>query len=73
MYILCSIKVRKNAIIKKDEEYIYYRGDLDKVSPSMIMFTSTFEVDMKKSISATILKLKLMDYIKEKNDGYIYQ
>lgn len=70
--ILRSIKVRKNAIIKRDEEYIYYRGDLDKVSPSMIMFTSTFEVDMKKSISATILKLKLMGYIKEKNDGYIY-
>lgn len=70
--LLHSIKVRKNAIIKRDEEYIYYRGDLDKVSPSIIMFTSTFEVDMKKSISATILKLKLMGYIKEKDNSYIY-
>lgn len=70
--IFRSIRVRKNAIIKKDEEYICYRGDLDKVSPSIIMFTSTFEVDMKKSISATILKLKLIGYIEEKNGSYVY-
>ena len=70
--IFNSIRVRKNAIIKRDEEYIYYRGDLDKVSPSIIMFTSTFDVDMKKSISATILKLKLTGYIKENIDSYIY-
>lgn len=70
--IFRSIRVRKNAIIKKDEEYIYYRGDLDKVSPSIIMFTSALEVDMKKSISATILKLKLLGYIKEKDKEYVY-
>ena len=72
--IFNSIRVRKNAIIKRDEEYIYYRGDLDKVSPSIIMFTSTFDVDMKKSISSTILKLKLTGYIKENSNGdsYIY-
>ena len=71
--IFRSIRVRKNAIIKRDEEYIYYRGDLDKVSPSIIMFTSTFDVDMKKSISATILKLKLTGYIKEEDsDHYIF-
>ena len=69
--IFCSIRVRKNAMIKK-EEYIYYRGDLDKISPSIIMFTSTFEIDMKKSISASILKLKLMGFIEEKNDRYVY-
>ena len=27
---------------------------------------------MKKSISATILKLKLAGYIKQENEGYIY-
>lgn len=70
--IFRSIRVRKNAIIKRDEEYIYYRGDLDKISPSIIMFISKFDVDMKKSISATILKLKLTGYIKEHNDGFIY-
>lgn len=70
--IFLSIRVRKNAIIKKEEEYICYRGDLDKISPSIIMFASTFEVDIKKSISATILKLKLTGYIKEKNRTYIY-
>ena len=70
--IFNSIRVRKNAIIKKDEEYIYYRGDLDKVSPSIIMFTSTFNVDIRKSIAATILKLKLTGYIKENSNSYIY-
>lgn len=70
--ILRSIRVRKNAIIKREEEYIYYRGDLDKVSPSLIMFVSTFDVDMRKSISATILKLKLTGYIEEKNGSYLY-
>lgn len=72
--IFDSIRVRKNAKIKRDEEYIYYRGNLDKVSPSIIMFTSTFDMDMRKSISATILKLKLTGYIKEdsSSDSYIY-
>ena len=70
--ILRSIRVRKNAIIKTEEVYTYYRGDLDKVPPSIIMFTSTYDLDIKKSISATILKLKLNGYIKEKNNGYIY-
>lgn len=70
--ISSSIRIRKNAMIKKDEEYIYYRGDLDKISPSIIMFTSTFEVDIKKSVSATILKLKLAGYIEERNGIYIY-
>lgn len=70
--IFRAIRVRKNAIIKRKEDYICYRGDLDKVSPSLIMFVSTFELDMKKSISATILKLKLNDYIKEKNGKFYY-
>lgn len=70
--IYLSLKVRKNAIIKKDNEFIYYRGDLEKVSPSIIMFTSTYEVDIKKSISSTILKLKIMGYIKENEDTYTY-
>lgn len=70
--ILNSIRVRKNAIIKRNEEYLYYRGDLNKVSPSVIMFASTFNVDIKKSISATILKLKLTGYIKENSNSYIY-
>lgn len=70
--ILNSVRVRKNAIIKRNEEYVYYRGDLNKVSPSVIMFASTFNVDIKKSISATILKLKLTGYIKENSNSYIY-
>lgn len=70
--IFRSIRVRKNASIKGEEEYIYYRGDLDKVSPSIIMFISKFEIDLRKCISATILKLKLTGYIEEKGVNYIY-
>lgn len=70
--IFRSIRVRKNANIKKDAEYEYYRDDLEKVSPGIVIFTSTLDIDMKKSISATILKLKLTDYIEEKEGYYIY-
>lgn len=70
--IFKAIRVRKNAIIKREDDYIYYRGDLDKISPSIIMFTSIFDLDMKKSIASTILKLKLTGYIEEKNNSLIY-
>ncbi len=65
------IRIRKNAIIKRNDEFIYYRGDLDKVSPAVLMFTSKQEVDTRKSIAATILKLKLCAFIKEKEDYFI--
>ncbi len=68
--IFYSIRVRKNAIIKRDEDYIYYRGDLDKICPSIIMFVSTFELDFKKCISATIMKLKHTGYIEEINKSF---
>lgn len=70
--ILRAIRVRKNVIIKRDEDYIYYRGDLDKIPPSIIMFTSQLEIDLRKCISATILKLKHTGYIKEKGNSFIY-
>ena len=67
-----KINVRKKSTLKGDEEFIYYRGDLDKVSPSLIMFTSLLELDMKKAISSTILKLKLNGYIEEKEGGFVF-
>ena len=67
-----KLKIRKNATLKGDEEYICYRGDLDKISPSLIMFSSIFELDLKKSISSTILKLKLNGYIEEKESGFVF-
>lgn len=70
--IFKNLRIKKNSIIKKDEEYIYYRDDLNKVSPGIVMFTSMFDVDFKKSISATILKLKLTDYIRENNGTFEY-
>ncbi len=70
--IFYSIRVRKNAMIKKKMKNIYITEEiLIKFSPSIIMFTSTFEVDIKKSVSATILKLKQTGYIEENNGTYI--
>lgn len=64
-----KLKIRKKAILKGDEEYICYRGDLDKISPSLIMFSSIFDLDLKKTISSIILKLKLNGFIEEKEYG----
>jgi len=61
-------RVHKNAKIKSNKNYEYYRDDLDKISPSVLMFTETMDIDTKKSISATILKLKLTGYIREVNN-----
>lgn len=66
--ILKKIKVRKNFKLKGGIEY--YRDDLDRISPNIIMFTSFFDVDYKKSIASTILKLKLIGYIKEKGKKF---
>lgn len=63
--ILRSFRVHKNAKLKSDKELLYYRDDLNKISPSIIMFTSTMETDVKKCIASTILKLKLTGYIEE--------
>lgn len=36
------------------------------------MFTSQLDIDLRKCISATILKLKLTGYIEEKDGYFIY-
>lgn len=66
-----ALRVRKNAVIQRSEDYIYYREDLDRISPGIILFTSTYELDIRKSISATILKLKLLGYIEERNGSLV--
>ena len=71
LYYYCSklfknIRVYKNTIIKSDKKYKCYRDDLNKISPNIIMFTSTLELDIRKSLAVTILKLKLQGYIEEK-------
>jgi hypothetical protein len=60
-----SIRVRKNAKIKSNSEYCYFRDDLNRISPSIVMFTSIMTIDVRKCISATILKLKLTGYLQE--------
>lgn len=66
-----SVRIRKNAVIKRSDEFLYYRGELDHVSPGVLMFVSGLAFDMKKSIAATILKLKHLGYIQEKEGKYI--
>lgn len=63
-----TMRVHKNAKIKSNKDYKYYRDELNKISPSIVMFTSIMDTDVRKSISATILKLKLTGYIQEINN-----
>ena len=70
--IFKGMRVRKNARIRSNEEYIYYRDNLDKIPPSIVMFTSIMETDIKKSVAAVILKLKLNGYIQEMNHQLQY-
>ena len=65
-----KLRIKKNSIIKQGE-FTYYRDDLNKISPNIIMFTALYDIDFKKSISSTILKLKLMGFIEEKNKKLI--
>ena len=67
--LLKKLRIRKNARIKGNIEY--YRDDLDKVEPNAIMFTSIYDVEYKKSIASTLLKLKLTGYIKESRKKYV--
>ena len=69
---LRKLTIKKNSIIKKQENLIYYRDTLNEVSPSIIMFTSAFDIDYKKCISATILKLKLMGFLEKTENSLIY-
>lgn len=69
--IIHRFKISKKAIIRKSQDLQYYRDDLDKISPSTIMFAASLELDDRRSIAATILKLKMMGYIKEEN-GVLY-
>lgn len=75
LYYICSKiirkhRVKKNSKLRTKEQYVYYRDDLNKISPSMIMFTSKFDIDFKSVVSSVILKLKLTGYIKEKGSKW---
>ena len=63
-------RIKKNAKVKNKSEYIYYRDILDKLSPGLLMYIRSFEVDTKKAISSTILKLKLNKNIKEEKNKF---
>jgi len=70
LYYYCKklfqkMRVHKNSQIKTNQQYLYYRDDLDQVPPSIVMFTALMEIDVKKCVSAVILKLKLKGYIQE--------
>ena len=69
--IFRSLRVKKNTFIKNKNEFKYYRDDLDKIAPSIILFASELDVDIRRSISAGILKLKLSGHVKEADENYI--
>lgn len=69
--IIKKLRVKKNSKLRDKNRFEYYRDDLDKISPNTIMFTSIYDVDYKKSIASTILKLKLTGYIKEKGKKFV--
>jgi len=59
---------RINKKTKPKGDILYYRDDLSEFSPAIISFVKNFRVDIKSSISSTLLKLKLEGYIKVKDD-----
>ena len=65
-----ALRVKKNAIIKRNHEFQYYRDDLDKIAPGIILFASELSVDMRRCITSGVLKLKLSGYVEEKNGRY---
>lgn len=69
-YLFKNLRIKKNAKIKDKYLYKYYRDDLNKLSPSLLMFIRNFELDDKKAISSTILKLKLTGVIEEKSGEF---
>ncbi len=69
--LFLKFRIRKNAHIGKNESYLYYREELNRVSPAILLFVSTLEIDLQKCVSTTILKLKQTGFIKEINDSFI--
>ena len=67
-YIFRCFRIKKNGKIKDRNLYKYYRDDLNKLSPSLLMFIRNFEIDDKKAVTSTILKLKLSGSIHEKDN-----
>lgn len=61
------LRTRKNTKAKNKKECLYYRDKLNKISPSILLFTRTFDIDTSLSIPSSILKLKLGKNIVEKN------
>ena len=65
-----QFRIRKNAKAKSKDEYLYYRETLNKLSPGLLMYIRSLDVDVKKAISSSILKLKLTKNIIEKKNGF---
>ena len=63
-------RIKKKAKAKSKNEFTYYRDDLNKLSPGLLMYVRCLEVDTKKAIAASILKLKLTKNIEETKTGF---
>lgn len=58
-----SIRVRKNAKIKSNSEYCYYRDDLNRISPSIVMFTLIMAIET--IVYTTVQEQKALQLYKE--------
>ena len=65
-----AVRVKKNAVIKQNYEFLNYRDDLDKIAPGIILFASELSVDIRRCITSGILKLKVSGYVEEKYGVY---
>ena len=65
-----SLRIRQKAKAKSKSEYIYYRETLNKLSPGLLMYIRSLDIDVKKAIASSILKLKLTKNIEEKSNKF---
>ena len=66
-----TFRVKKNFKAKSNVEFTYYRDYLNKITPSIVMLTSNLELDNRKSVTSSILKLKLTGFIEEKDNKIV--
>ena len=69
-FFFSHLRIKKNSKVKDKITYKYYRDDLNKISPSVMMFTNNFSIDYKKAIASTILKLKLTKNLIENKNNF---
>lgn len=70
LHYFCSLIIKKTKICKnykiKHKDFLCFRDDLSKVPPGLVTFALKLDVESYDELAASILKLKLDGFIKEK-------